>query len=96
MKKKLPPPPDEAAPNIPIIGEPPPSSVVMWYPTSIIHCRCAPGRVSLLVVTGFGNHSQCGNCKKLYSNSALKLSADGRSAEMVVDVIIPAPPTAVQ
>lgn len=76
--------------DVPIIGAP--SQVVLWYPTTIINCRCLPDRVTLIVVTGFDNHSQCGNCGKLYKNAGMKASDDnGKIVDIDVDVMVPTP-----
>lgn len=67
------------------------SSVVLWYPTSIINCRCDPEAVTLIVVTGFGNASECGKCHKLYRNVGVKVTDEKgvQNAMLLTDVTVP-------
>lgn len=80
--------------DIPIIGEQkrPEGAVLSWYPTSLVHCKCVEApRMSIVIVTGFGNHASCGNCGTLYANRGL--FPDGKGGlNMVVDFVLPTPP----
>lgn len=73
---------------VPIIGEP--YTVVSWWPTTIMNCRCQKNRVQLVIITGFGNAAACGGCGKLYLNNRINAA----TGQIEVVVMLPQDPNA--
>lgn len=80
--------------NIPILGQP--AEIVHWWPTTVVQCKCrGDGLLTIVILTGFGNHTECGFCGKLYFNKGM--TPDGKGGlNILVDFIIPVPKSQLQ
>jgi hypothetical protein len=76
--------------TIPLVGQP--YEVVTWNPIALILCNCGRdhGRLSLIHIFGFENHTGCHNCGRLYVLKGIRPTPEGKIA-MVVDVVLPTP-----
>lgn len=77
--------------RIPIIGQGP--QVIFWYPTAIVRCLCQPGVLTIIVVTGLGNHSLCNSCGKLYCIKTFRFVEGDLTVE--IETTLPTPKGAV-
>lgn len=74
--------------DLPIIGLP--GAIMLWYPTAMVHCKCDPKDMKIVILTGFLNHSECGACHKLYFIKGM--TPDGKGGiNLLVDFVIPTP-----
>jgi hypothetical protein len=79
---------DPNDPNVPIVGQP--YRVITWYPTVIIACHCQDKGIALVINTGVGNYTACGQCKKLYT-----IQGFNEKGELMVGMMLPTPTGAV-
>lgn len=61
--------------EVPIVGQP--CSVILWYPTSLVNCKCDPKATTIIVCTGFNNFSKCGKCGRMYCNEKVEMTPEG-------------------
>lgn len=75
---------DPNDPRIPTVGQP--FSVLTWYPTTIIACKCQVGKMVLVITTGMNNPSKCDHCGRMYMATGVSANA-----EILVQMVIATP-----
>ena len=75
---------------VPLVGQP--ATLLFWYPTTLLRCRCDPSETvfTLLVITGIQNAVECPKCHKLYMVNQMQVEPNTMMVQPVVQVAIPA------